>query len=95
MYIVHLIYLFTYITITIIDKTFPYKSIMAKVSYKFSPKFLFDYITYEFVFHQNLLSILSFIIDILQFFGIDLFYLVLPWHKNLIQPTTSIFCLTH
>lgn len=83
-YMIHIIYVFTYIIITIIDKTLLYKFIIAKVSHKSLSKFLFDFITYGSVFKQNPSSILLFIVDILYLFEIDLFYLILSLHEDLI-----------
>ena len=57
---------------------------------------LLDPITWhESVIHQNPSSILSFIVDILQIFSIDLPYSISPWYKDLIQPTTTTRRPTH
>lgn len=53
-----------------------YKFIMVKIKHKFLPKFVLNYITHRSVFYQNPLSILLFIVDILQFFRIDPPYLI-------------------
>ena len=47
------------------------------------------------VIHQNPSSILSFIVDILQIFSIDLPYSISPRHKDFIQPTTTTRRSTH
>lgn len=94
-YMVYFMYMSTHVTITIIDKTLSYKSIITKVSHRSLPESLLYNSTYEFVIHQNLPLILSFIIDVLQFFGIDLLYLISSWHEDFIQSTITIFCPTY
>lgn len=83
-YIVYPVHISTHITFTINNKTLFHKSIIVKFGFKSLSKSLLNCITYVFVFHQNLLSILLFMVDILQFFEIYSPYSISLWYKNLI-----------
>lgn len=84
--------MFNYIIVIINNKTLFYKFIIAKISYKFLLNSLFDYIIHEFVFYQNLLLFLLFIVDVFQIFSINLFYLIATQYKNFIQLITTTCC---